>query len=453
MLYDECFPLLTKLGVWTFFQDWYQQFNNILQGVASSIPGFIAMVDVKKKSSSSIFKTVLVAILTTIVQFIPTRVKIPTKAIGTAASKYPKKVAQAAAGVVSNEWPTGEDTQYIQIDDLLSDLTSSANSVLNQTNEAMNKTLGFIQGVPGSFSSDWIGPDIQHTNDLATFMSFAETGSFSSPQGLITSAGTANTVDALYGYMMSEAMAQNGWYIIFLPAFNFSRISAEGRSACPAWASEKCSSKFGDNSYIFQSHEQSSSFIYVQGRDTDNHHFAKSKTDPKQSIQLGQTFIAKAGRYALETAVVCEFQGLFPDSAYAYYGQLNNPNSTVSNNATDSNGPHGFFFSAEDITADDLPIKQQAAVTNLGNNTYFIPISGAPVNGDISLENNWVELSKDPAWYNKESHTLSHPNGTFMFFNLDGTQNFDCLNQMSVAIANTWGGPNIDAWQSDTPGH
>lgn len=99
---------------------------------------------------------------------------------------------QQTPGLTKALWPAGtEDSKSIQVGALDSFLGNASQHMADTINRGVNLLM----------------------SDMPSFVAFAENGRFSGSETISLPAKTAGLDFALTTYMLSEAMAQNGWYI------------------------------------------------------------------------------------------------------------------------------------------------------------------------------------------------------------------------------------------------
>ena len=126
----------------------------------------------------------------------------PAVAVATLASE----AIENAPSIATSLWPRGtEDSQEIQIDALLNEITSLEDSL--RTN--LNTALARVQGI--------------NQSDVSTFLAFTGSGIFSTSQGsqpLVTATLDAPVQPlrlAFITFLVSTALAQNGWHVMLIP--------------------------------------------------------------------------------------------------------------------------------------------------------------------------------------------------------------------------------------------
>lgn len=188
----------------------------------------IALIDEPERDNSGIFIDVFLTVLGVALNFIP--VVGPAAGLGLASLAL---INGAIAGVkqvpaiAQRIWPRGtEESVAIQTDGLRIEFQDRLREALRQNFE---NTLGIIQGL--------------QQPDTSAFRAFAEHGLFvisgdDSPIVDVFRTTTRNLLkQSATTFLVSEALAQNGWQALILPGVDGEGIYNADKS-CPRWAEE-----------------------------------------------------------------------------------------------------------------------------------------------------------------------------------------------------------------------
>ncbi len=128
--------------------------------------------------------------------------------------------AMQAPGFTKAMWPAGtDDSKFVQIGDLDKELANATQEMADRINTGVQLLM----------------------TDMPTFVAFAESGRFSGSETLSLPAKTDGLDYALTTYMLSEAMAKNGWYIVpHLGPYNSAAEVANGPFGCTMGPNNVC---------------------------------------------------------------------------------------------------------------------------------------------------------------------------------------------------------------------
>ncbi|KAL8652293.1 MAG: hypothetical protein Q9226_004330 [Calogaya cf. arnoldii] len=416
----ECWEIL-KLSRWLpewtgiqqFFATWLKELTTAIEQSSSYIGPIIKLIDEPERDKSGIFLDVFLTVLGVGLSFIP--VVGPAAALGITGLGL-VLINGAIAGVkqvpaiAQKIWPSGtEDTIPLQIDalEILFQNTLSVNLRQN-----FDDTLGIIQGLG--------------QGNTSAFLAFADQGVFAlSPQDSpIAKAFDDDTQkllrQSMTTFLVSEALAQNGWQALILPGVDGEGIN-NGDQACPQWADPECNAskdvgcsghdEFGQclDYYWWYSVEQKSMYTLIGDNQTDDKAIGYLQT----MFRSGWT----TGKLLFENAAKCQFQfmlGLLKPQLYNY---------------TLTGGQAGFLY--------PLSIPEVAEYEEQQSSGIFLPIPGSA----------FVALSKLAKVNENQFHPLSNP---FRFDpeRLDTGIDPSCASNLNVSIANSWKTKN---WVGNNP--
>ena len=369
---------------------------------SSSISGIIDLIDPNKKTHVDLnaLSTVLGIGLGFIPIVGPEFAGLDALAVG--AANLALDGIKKAPGIAQQIWPVGTmDSQRVQIDQLAGEIQPLLSTL--QTN--LQNGLKLVQGV--------------NQNNVSSFLAFTGNGNFSVSQGSSPTvmAATGSQVQPLLlaftTFLVSTALAQNGWHSLLLPSVNPKGYTS-GSAGCPAWAEGcrgttdlQCSSGYDeygqcDGTYWWYSTSQNSAY-------TLNHNDKTSSTDIIHTIFANGW---STGPLLFENAAICGMQNMLQ--------------SVQSVNYTSVGGNAGFTFEGS------MPDLDPSDTIQFNSTTTFLPING----GGFS------HLSTIPAYAN----LLYHPNNSFWKLDADGLD-FRCTSQLNTSIANSWGG----SWTKNSP--
>ena len=217
-----------SLEVNSFFNKWDGAIKQVVDQIVSTIPGIIATVDPIKKTNVKL--NAILSIVSIGLSFIPVLGPevaglsvLASKGLNLAISGIKK-----APGLAQQIWPVGtEDSQDYQIDELKTQFSGAILPALERNLEA---GLGIVQGV--------------NQNNVSSFLAFTEGGAFS------TNAFNSPTVNfvrdakiqplsvAFTTFLVSTALAQNGWHALMLPGVNPGGITNRTAGCPPNWAGD-----------------------------------------------------------------------------------------------------------------------------------------------------------------------------------------------------------------------
>lgn len=197
---------------------------------SSSISPIINLIDEPKRDKSGIFLNVFLTVLGVALSFIP--VIGPALGLGLAGIVLVNSViagVKQVPAIAQKLWPSGtEGTVALQIDTLTTLFEDTLSSSLKQN---FQDTLGIIQG-------------LQQDNTSA-FLAFAGQGSFAIPTKdspiaqVFEDANQEKLDQAMKTFLVSEALAQNGWQALILPGVDGEGINNKDQR-CPQWAEDAC---------------------------------------------------------------------------------------------------------------------------------------------------------------------------------------------------------------------
>ena len=362
-------------------------------------------------------------IVTTILGAVLAAIDIPD--LGEDVSEIFKLIYKVAATGITSQgstvlgyvWPTSVDPQqkipYQNAE--LHNLIGAAHGTLNAN---INTTLGIIQGVE----------DTNATDDYTDFLQFVQSGAFSdNGPGQVSLNGQDNaTLTSLYQnfntYLITEALAQNGYYAVLIPGLNPEQVY-QSTAFCPAWAGSDCNSKSKDvgcegklDQYglcrnIWFSATQNSSYVLLKSGKTN---IAQSTDVLTKIFQGGYA----TGQTIFEGAGVCALRNLFPASSSVSY----QPNIM---------GMAAMMFltgSMPALTPYEVPYNQTHSLVAIDGNAF-------------------VELSKRPLL----APLFVHPNDTYFNFDQSGHLDLSCISQLNSSVANFWAGEKADSWTQNRP--
>ena len=375
------------------FNTWYEAIADGLQQASQQIESIIDLVDPVKKTH-----TTLNAILTVVslaVSFLPiigpeSALAIELGATGLAAANLMIKGIKNAPSLAQQVWPAGtEDSQDVQIDQL--------NGMLDQTLKptVLSNVEGALQLVQG----------VNQTN-VSDFLAFVGQGDLSIRNTLgLLSTSTVSAL-AMTTYLVTTALASNGWHILMVPGAD----PTKGSSQCPTWTggcgeqtdmdASKCPhlNNFTQctESYWWYSETHRSSYTLDKG----------DGTDATKIIQKIFNSSWSNGALLFEGAAICEMQNMLQSVSDVNY-------------TSTEDGVWGFTYK-EPFT--DLA---QSDTTKYNSTTPFIRIDGGA----------FPHLSM----IKKYSDIQFHPRSTIYNIDADGVD-FRCISQLNTSIANSWSG-------------
>lgn len=371
-----------------------------------SIDGIIHLVDPQKKTHVGL--NAFLQVLSFGLGFLPgigPEIEGVSK-IAIAAATIALEGIKAAPGIAQQIWPVGtQNSQPTQIDELQNNIPL----VLTELQANLQNGLKNVQGV--------------NQSDVSSFLAFTGDGNFSVSQGSApnfeAAAGTSvqPLLLAFTTYLVSTALAQNGWHALILPGIDPWGYSNGTASTCPSWGNGchgdtdlQCDGydQYGqcNGTYWWYSRAHNSAY-------TLNHNNKDSSTDIIQTIFSNGW---STGPLLFENAAICEMQNM-----------LQQANQTVKAfNYTAVNGNAGFAYEGS------IPDLDTGYTLPINSTTNFLPINGG---GFSQLSTMW-----------NYANALFHPNDTFWKFDNDGLD-FSCTSQLNTSIANSWGG----SWTKNSP--
>ncbi len=397
--------------------------DNAIIRAADDISHITAVVDSTTNAKHNWAKDVIVTALGVVVAAIP--------GVGPEASlalTLVVKAGMAAAGqapaAVSYLWSRGSqspaDTQEIQNGQLQALLDGpTGTSVRSILDRNINTTLAILQGVEMDNTPD----------DFSNFVNFTSQGRYSDSGNKITvdadSDAAYSTLTSTFNtYLISTSLAQNGFYAVLLPGLDPVAVYSDPASNCPTWAGSSCNSKskdvgcggqldeYGLCGNMWYSATHNSSYLLLKD----------GKTNIKQSAQILKNMNTSGyatGNSLFEGAAICELQNVFPNT------------SSPSYTASGVNGLAGFYFAQGGFPA----AEPYASPVNSTTNFLAIGQKGfAKLSQEDTLASSWI-----------------HPSDTLFSSRPGGFLSTDCMAQLNVSVANSWGGKKVDSWTQNRP--
>ena len=202
----------SRIGIWQFFRSWYQAVNVAIPQASEFIDAMIPVVDPVKKTHVVLDDalTALTIGFLLIPALGPEFAALSKLAIS--AANLALNAIKAFPGVARAIWPKGtENSQPQQIADLKGQIAYLQSSL----QQYLGLGLSLVQGT--------------HQSNVSAFLAFADNGAFSVPPSLLPINNTVSPLGglatainqplllALTTYLVSTALAQNGWHIIQVP--------------------------------------------------------------------------------------------------------------------------------------------------------------------------------------------------------------------------------------------
>ncbi|KAI9705044.1 MAG: hypothetical protein M1836_006827 [Candelina mexicana] len=399
-------------AIYAFFNSWDTAVQQAMRSASQLVGAIIHEVDPEKKTHVKL--NVALTAVSIGLGFIP--VVGPEfaglSALAISAANLGLSAIKKAPSVAAYIWPQGTvDSGPQQIDTLESKID------FLQTSLSINLGLGLssVQGL--------------NQSNVSQFLAFANGGSFSAPDmdlpqvlggkgpppGGFETAAAYPLLLAFSTYLVSTALAQNGWHIIQVPGVDPMAYSNHSLDGCPAWTTE-CSPKKADlecdgyevtgqcnGTYWWYSTSQNTAYTLNHNDGTDSTgHLAKI-------LRSGWT----TGTLLFENAAICNIQNMLNQTIPKLY-------------YTTSHGIAGFAFQG------DVPNVLSGLTSEIDSTTNFIPMNGAGLS----------HLSTVAAY----AAQLFHPTDNLWNFDASGLD-FSCTSQLNVSIANSWGHP----WTKRSP--
>ena len=215
-----------------FFNQWDAAIKQVVDQIVSTIPGIIATVDPVKKTNVKL--NPILSVVSIGLSFIPI---VGPEAAGLSALAVGSinlaiSGIKKAPGLAQQVWPVGtEDSQAFQIDQLATQFSRDVLPILERNLEL---GLGIVQGV--------------NQSNVSSFLAFTEGGTFSnnafnSPTvSFVRDAKIQPLSVAFTTFLVSTALAQNGWHALMLPGVDPGRYTNQTAGCPPNWAGD-CSGK------------------------------------------------------------------------------------------------------------------------------------------------------------------------------------------------------------------
>ncbi|KAL8760716.1 MAG: hypothetical protein Q9184_003118 [Pyrenodesmia sp. 2 TL-2023] len=229
-----------------FLRSWYEALDTAIGLAEPTISPIIKLIDVPQRDQSRLAVNALLTVLGLALSFIP--VVGPGAGLGVltlAALNTTIAGVKQVPELAKKIWPSGaQDTVDFQIA-ALTYLFAGPGGLRTQLNTNFANILSVVQGL--------------NQPNTDAFLAFAGQGIFSVP---ITMAPTVKAgsdeqkqalVQSMTTFLVSVALAQNGWQALILPGVDAEGIH-NGDKACPQWAESDCSED-EDKDLGCQSHE------------------------------------------------------------------------------------------------------------------------------------------------------------------------------------------------------
>ncbi|KAI9775792.1 MAG: hypothetical protein M1835_005683 [Candelina submexicana] len=385
----------------SFISTWYTSMNGATDQAGDAITQIIELIDKPKKTNVGL--NLALATLGIGLSLIagPEVAGLTGGALALAkAGNVALQGLQKAPGLAASIWPVGtKDTQPVQINELTTLLSGRSNLKTSlQTSFAglLSEVMGINQPDPNAF------------------LAFVDEGSFSGAQDLdqqFNVAGATQTLlFAFTTFLVSTALAQNGWHILMVPGVDPKGLTS-GAAQCPEWASDACKGHEDLECSDYDANSQcTGNGKYWWYSKAHNSAYTLNNDDNTDSSGIINTILTKnwtTGPLLFENAAICEFQNVM------------NWQSTISSglraNYTVVNGEAGFTFDGV------FPIT--TSTIKINNTVSFIPLES------------FVDVAKDAT----AKQQLFHP--VDAIYNITNTGvDLSCVSQLNTIVATKWKG-------------